>query len=243
MSVFCLVTDRHRLAAAWHATDAFDAVVRQVRWAAASGIDLVQVRERDLSGAALEQLVARCVQAAQGTRTRVLVNDRADVAVAAGADGVHVPASGLDAARLRGLLPPAFVIGRSVHSAEEAAAAEARGGLDYVILGTVFPTVSKPGLDRPAGIDELVRAAAACRRLPVLAIGGVTMRTIAAVAAAGAAGIAAIGLFSGPDEGESAWRQQVEEARRLFDTSRPDSLRSDSPAAGRLRALADRSSG
>ncbi len=217
--IFCLVTDRRRLADASLPSTGEDALVRQVRWAAASGVDLVQIRERDLPGAQLETLVARCVEAARGTPTRVLVNERVDVAVAAGAAGVHLPGTGPEAARLRPVVPPSFVIGRSVHSAGEAAAAEARGGLDYLILGTIFPTASKPGLDRPAGLDELARAATACR-LPVLAIGGVTHATIPAVAQAGAAGIAAIGLFAATDEDEAAWRERVVEARRLFDRSR-----------------------
>ncbi len=217
--IFCLVTDWRRLAADWGASCGFDAVVRQVGWAAASGVDLVQIREPDLSAAQLEALVARCVDAARGTATRVVVNDRADVAIGAGADGVHLPAMAPAAAAVRTIAPSSFLIGRSVHSVEEALTVEAAGGLDYVILGTVFRTPSKPGLDQPLGVGEVARAAAACR-LPVLAIGGVSAATIPAVARTGAAGIAAIGLFAGPDVGEDAWHQRVLEARHLFDTSR-----------------------
>src|SRR5262245_37717092 len=136
-----MITDRHRLAA----TDPERLVVERVAAAAASGVDLVQVRERDLDGRALLGLVTRCVGAASGTRTRVLVNDRLDVALAAGAHGVHLRADSMPAPRARTLAPPGFLIGRSVHSVEEAVTAGAGGGLDYLLFGAVFTTVSKPG--------------------------------------------------------------------------------------------------
>ena len=210
--VICLVTDRRRFA-----REPEEELVQQVRAAAAAGVHLVQVRERDLATRDLLNLVGRCVEAARGTSTRVLVNDRVDVALAAGAHGVHLPAHGAPASRLRRLVPPGFVVGRSVHDADEAARVAADGGVDYLIFGTVFPTSSKPGV---AAVGVLgLRAAVAAAPVPVLAIGGVTLNRLSGIAATGAAGFAAIGLFAaaGPD---SVARLQVvvRQASLAFDT-------------------------
>jgi thiamine-phosphate pyrophosphorylase len=194
----CLVTDRRRLAAA--ATDAAAArcLLAQVRHAAAAGVDLIQIRERDLEAAALAALVREVLAATRGTSTRVVVNDRVDVAIACGAHGVHLRASSMPAAVVRRLAPPRFVIGVSIHGASELAAA---GGADYAIAGTVFPSESKPNDPRLLGVDGL-RAIVREAAMPVLAIGGMTLDRMAEVAAAGAAGVAAIGLFM--RAGESA---------------------------------------
>jgi thiamine-phosphate pyrophosphorylase len=184
-----MITDRHRLAA----TDPERLVAERVAAAAASGVDLIQVRERDLDGRALLGLVTRCVGAASGTRTRVLVNDRLDVALAAGAHGVHLRADSMPAPRARTLAPPGFLIGRSVHSVEEAVTACADGGLDYLLFGAVFTTVSKPG-QTPAGVQALADVSAAVS-LPVLGVGGISRETVGRLAGTGCAGFAAIGWF------------------------------------------------
>ena len=171
-----------------------DELVRAVGAAASAGIDLIQVRERDLEGRALTQLVTRCVEAVHHTRARVLVNDRVDVALAAGAHGVHLRGDSMPAPRVRALVPHGFIVGRSVHDIEEAVRVSGDGGLDYLLYGTVFSTASKPG-HAPAGADALT-AVAASTPLPVLAIGGVTLGTVERLAKTGAAGFAAIGLFA-----------------------------------------------
>ena len=208
--VLCLVTDRARCGGT-------DRLVDLAGRAAAAGVHLVQVRERDLDARALHDLVAACVAAVKGTRTRVLVNDRFDVALAAGADGVHLPSSGVAARRLRALAPPGFLIGRSVHAVDEATAAVRDGGLDFVVFGTVFASASKPGVP-PAGLTAL-RAVAASVPVPVLAIGGITLDRLPAVAATGAAGIAAIGFFADAfrDEGNRL-QTTVSDAALAFDT-------------------------
>jgi thiamine-phosphate diphosphorylase len=170
-----------------------DALVALVGAAARAGIDLVQVRERDLEGGALVRLVARCIDASRHTHTRVLVNDRLDVAVAAGAHGVHLRGDSVPAPRIRALVRPGFLIGRSIHSREEAARVCAEGGVDYLMFGTVFSTTSKPGVTA-AGIDALANVATAVP-LPVLAVGGMTVETMRGLGRTGAAGIAAIGMF------------------------------------------------
>ena len=191
--VTCMITDRARLA---DQSDAgrLSAVVARVAIAARAGIHLVQVRERDLEGGALLELVRRCVEAVRGTSTRVLVNDRLDVALAAGAHGVHLRGDSMPAHRVRAMASSGFLVGRSVHAPEEATQADAGGGLDYLIFGPVFSTASKPGM-APAGLDMLA-AVAAATALPVLAVGGVTPAAAPLVAAAGAAGWAAIGVFA-----------------------------------------------
>jgi thiamine-phosphate pyrophosphorylase len=199
----CLVTDRHRRS-----------VVEQCRDAVQAGVDLIQVRERDLEGAALSVLVAELVRLTRATETRVVVNERLDVALACGADGVHLRGDSISAARARLVAPAGFLIGRSVHGADEAV--RAAPGADYLIAGTVFPTPSKPGKHEFIGIEGLA-AIGRSVTVPVLAIGGVSMDRIALVAEAGAAGLAAIGLFLEEGAGLAA---VVREARRRFDSAR-----------------------
>jgi thiamine-phosphate pyrophosphorylase len=191
--VLCLVTDRRRFGASWE-----DTLVRRVRAAALEGVHLVQVRERDLDGGPLTRLVAACVDAVGGTTARVVVNDRFDVAVAAGAHGVHLRGDSFPASRIRACAPRRFLIGRSVHSVSDAVLAAEDGAVDYLIFGTVFASRSKA--DRAAaGLGEL-SAVAHATRLPVLAIGGLTAAKIGDVMSAGAAGVAGISMFDTPSD-------------------------------------------
>jgi thiamine-phosphate pyrophosphorylase len=190
-----MITDRRRLG-----PRAEEAVVRRVGVAARAGIHLVQIRERDMADGALVALVERAVAAVRGTRARVLVNDRVDIALAAGAHGVHLRSDSVPAARVRAVTPPAFLIGRSVHSREEVAALAAEGAVDYVLFGTVFQTTSKPG-EAASGLAGFVKAAEAAGGLPMLAVGGMTSENVRRLAGTGCAGFAAIGQFSdGPEE-------------------------------------------
>ena len=179
--IVCVVTDRRRVDP-----------VEQARAAAGAGIDFVQVRERDLDAKPLARIVAQVLDAVRGSRTRVLVNDRLDVALACGAHGVHLRADSIVPGAARTMAPPGFLIGCSVHTAREAVRASAAA--DYLIAGTVFPTPSKPAAGPWLGVEGL-RAIAAATTVPVLAIGGVTLERLDAIAAAGAGGIAGIGLF------------------------------------------------
>jgi thiamine-phosphate pyrophosphorylase len=178
----CLVTDRTRRP-----------VLDQCREAVHAGIDMIQVRERGLDDGRLASLVTELVRLTRGTPTRVIVNDRLDVALACRADGVHLRGDSIPPEAARSIAPEGFLIGRSVHQEDEA---KAMAGVDYLIAGTVFPTASKPGLTAWLGVESLERI---CRSVavPVLAIGGVTAERLPSVAAAGAAGIAGIRLFAG----------------------------------------------
>jgi thiamine-phosphate pyrophosphorylase len=193
-----LVTDRRRLCAEGASRDEERRCLRrQAEYAVDAGIDMLQIRERDLDAAALEAIVVEIVSLARGTSTRVLVNDRLDIAIACGADGVHLRADSIPPAVARAVTPAGFVIGCSVHSLGEArAAAES---VDYLLAGTVWPSVSKP-LHHEwlslAGLQSIARHVG----VPVLAIGGVTIERLPAVLEAGAAGAAAIGLFVGASD-------------------------------------------
>ena len=207
--VICLIADRRHFGDAWER-----ALIDRVRAAARAGVHLIQVRERDLDGGPLARLTERCVEAVLGTRARVLVNDRLDVALAAGAHGVHLRGDSMDASRVRGIAPAGFLIGRSVHSVDEVVRIGANGSLDYLIFGTVFETVSKPA-GAAAGLDQLA-AVSTATTLPVLAVGGMSPARAAAVARAGAVGLAAISLFS--DCASEALHGIVEQVCSAFDT-------------------------
>jgi thiamine-phosphate pyrophosphorylase len=183
--MICLVTDRRQRPPIEQAAEAVDA-----------GVDLIQIRERDLDTSSLASLVQRIVELTRGSATRVVVNDRVDVALACGAAGVHLRGDSIPASRVRSIVPPGFLLGRSVHGRDEALAAAQ--DVDYLIAGTLFPTASKPGRIDLLGLDGLESVATAVR-VPVLAIGGITLERAADVAAAGAAGIAALGLFADAD--------------------------------------------
>jgi len=184
-----VVTDRRRFGAG--GADALDAFERWLDELVDAGPDVVQLREHHLEARALRRLAGRLVVRARGSRVRVLINDRADVARAAGAAGVHLRADGPPVRRVREIGPAGWIVGRAIHSAAEAV--EHREA-DYLLFGTVFPTRSKPDGAPVAGLAGL-RLAAAAVTTPVLAIGGMTAETAREAVRAGAAGVAAVGVF------------------------------------------------
>ncbi len=161
-------------------------VMAYVRQAVARGIEMIQVREKDLDARDLLSLTRAIVEAARGTATRVLVNDRLDVALAAGADGVHLPSGGLPLEKVRTIID---LVGVSTHTLDELRKAEA-GGADFAVFGPIFDTPGKTavGLER---LNEATRAT----DLQVYGIGGITEENADDVIAAGAVGIAGIRLF------------------------------------------------
>lgn len=163
----------------------------------AAGVEAVQVREKHLDDSALFHLVHHLVERL-GDACRVLVNGRADVALAARAHGVHLPADGLPAEPLRRRCGPDFLIGRSTHSPADAARAREER-CDYAVFGPIWPTPSKAEREDLPGFDGL---AAACREgLPLLALGGITtVDDVEHVARLGARGIAAIRAFQSPED-------------------------------------------
>lgn len=163
------------------------------RWSAA-GVNAVQVRDKSATD---RELYESCV-AARSTlppEIAVLVNRRPDIAVAAGAQGVHLPANGLPTARVRAAFGDRLVIGRSTHSLDEVREAE-EAGADYVLFGPVYSTPEKRRYGPPQGLEQLGRAARGS--IPVLAVGGIDAGRIPEVACAGASGAAGIRLFRDP---------------------------------------------
>ena len=176
------ITDRHALGG----TDALLAAVER-----ATAADRIQIREKDLSGRELLALTRRVLSIAKPRNTQVLVNERTDIALAAGADGVHLPSRSISPSRIRQITPPGFFIGVSCHSVEEVRAA---AGADFVVLGPVFPTASKLAFGPPLGLDRL-REAVRASSCPVFALGGVNEQNAASCLEAGASGIAGISMF------------------------------------------------
>jgi len=198
--IICYVTDRKSLAAG----EAGAGVLGNIRAAIAAGVDWVQIREKDLSAQELLGLARESVTAAGGAR--VIVNDRLDVALAAGAAGVHLGRESLGAREVvswcrGGHAPAEFLVGVSCHSLAEAREAE-RAGAAYIFFGPVFDTPSKRGMGEPQGIARLGEI---CRvvKIPVLAIGGVSEENAAECIRAGAAGIAAIRMFQDARDAET----------------------------------------
>lgn len=173
-------------------------ILNQVAAAVAAGIDLIQIREKQLTARVLFELVSEAGKITRSAKTRLLVNDRADIAADAGADGVHLTTQSLDAGTIRKTFGEKFLIGASTHSLAEASAAQTQGA-DFVVFGPVFQTESKLQFGSPRGLDELAQVVRALAGLPVLALGGVSMINAADCLAAGARGIAGISLFNKPE--------------------------------------------
>jgi len=161
------------------------------------GAVALHLREKDLSGAALLGLARELGAACRETGQLLLVNDRLDVALAAGADGAHLPSAGVPPAEARRLLGAGRLLGVSCHTAAEVERAR-QGGADYATFGPIFDTPSKRALGSPVGLEALAHAARL--GLPLVGLGGVEAGRAAAVREAGAAGVAAVRAWLvGPD--------------------------------------------
>ena len=222
--VLCYVTDRRNLVPgeSSEARQPFDAckiLLEKIAASAAAGVDWIQIREKDLSGKECSSLTREAMtliasssppDSAKGSTsskteatrekvsTRILVNDRLDVALAAQAGGVHLGEKSLPLEEARRLAKSLqrkkdFLVGVSCHSLEAAEDA-ARGGADYLFFGPVFATPSKTAYGAPQGLERLAEVCRAVA-LPVLAIGGITLENAADCISAGASGLAAIRLF------------------------------------------------
>lgn len=185
-----LITDR-RLP---RGIDLLAAVARALE----GGVRAVQLREKDLSGRDLYALAAAMRRLTSRYGAKLLINDRVDVALSCGADGVHLGVASIPPAQARRLLGPDAWIGCSTHDEAQLAAAE-EGGADFATFGPVFATPSKAAFGPPVGIPALRRA---CRvsRIPVFALGGVGPGNVADVVSAGAAGVGVISAILGAED-------------------------------------------
>lgn len=172
------------------AAGGIEEVLRFLERAIRDGVAMIQVREKHLPARQLLELTRRAVALSAGTATRILVNTRVDVALAAGAGGVHLPGASISPARWREILPMGFLIGVSCHTIHELREAE-HDGADFAVYGPVFPS---PGKGAPIGIDGLTQAIRGTS-LPVYALGGIDKTNAATCLRAGAAGVAAISWF------------------------------------------------
>ena len=188
--LYYYITDRRQLSRR--------AFYERVRRLASWGVDFIQVREKDLPDRELFRLARIILALVDGTPCRVIINSRADIALASGAHGVHLPSKGLCVQEVRGWLPAGFLVGVSTHSREEARKAQ-DAGADYALLGPVFETPSKEGYGPPLGLARF-RDICGQVRLPVFGIGGIRSGDIPGIMGAGAAGIAAIRLFQAGSE-------------------------------------------
>jgi thiamine-phosphate pyrophosphorylase len=184
--ILCYITDRIALGG--------PPLLPTIQAAIEASIDLIQIREKDMATRPLSELARAAAAFACGSRSRVVLNDRLDVALTIGAQGVHLGGQSMPAEEVRTAVTPDFWIGASCHSAEDVRAAE-EAGADYALLGPIFETPSKRIYGPPLGLGVLERAAQCVRRMPVLALGGITVERAAECTAAGAAGIAGITMF------------------------------------------------
>jgi thiamine-phosphate pyrophosphorylase len=173
----------------------FSRLLSVVERAVAARFALVQLREKDLSARTLYELATGAARIARGSETRILVNDRADIARAAGCDGVHLSTHSLDAEVVRRAFGEEFMVGVSTHNLAEARAARETGA-DFAVFGPIFDTPSKRAYGSPLGLEALREATQSLAPFPLVALGGLTENNVGEALNAGAAGVAGIRLFA-----------------------------------------------
>ena len=173
----------------------FQNTLALVRAATRARVSLIQLREKGLPARTLFELAARSAEITRGTETRLLINDRADIACAARADGVHLTTQSIEASVIRRAFGADFLIGVSTHSLIEAQRAR-DGGADFAVFGPVFETQSKLTYGAPVGAESLGDVARALKPFPIIALGGITLENGPGAMSAGASGVAGISLFS-----------------------------------------------
>lgn len=186
-----------------------DDLARRVEAALRGGIRWIQLRAKDRPARELHDAAARIAPLVRACRGRFVVNDRVDVAIAVGADGVHLPERGMPTTAARRLLGDTAWIARSVHSIDAVHAIQDEA-LDALQFGPIFDTPSKRAFGEPQGLERLARAAHAATRTAVIAVGGVTADRARECRTAGAAAVSVIGAIWDAGDVESAARTFVE---------------------------------
>ena len=192
-----LITSGETTAATTFSSKDLQQILQLIAAAVTAKIDLIQVREKELTTKVLYELVASAAELTRGSTTRLLVNDRADVSASAEADGVHLTTQSLPVSVVRKSFGDDFLIGVSTHSLVEARMAR-DGHADFAVFGPVFQTLSKKEYGPAVGVERLRQVCGELNEFPVLAIGGVSEDNFAACLRAGAQGVAAIRMFGAP---------------------------------------------
>ncbi len=163
-------------------------VLELIKTAAQSGVSLIQIREKKLSARLVFEFASEAAEITRNTETKLLVNDRADIALAANADGVHLTSFSLSAGTIRQSFPEKFIVGVSTHTIEEAENAKKQAA-DFVTFSPIFST---PNKGEPQGIENLREVCKKLKPFPVIALGGIGANDFSDVLDAGASGFAAI---------------------------------------------------
>jgi thiamine-phosphate pyrophosphorylase len=210
--ILYLITSGETTRATTPSSEEFARLLALCASAVAARISLIQLREKNLSARTLFELTASAARLTNGSSTSLIVNDRADIARAAGADGVHLTTRSLEAKVVRRAFGEDFLIGVSAHSLAEARAAQI-GGADFATFSPIFDTPSKRAYGPPTGLDKLNEAARTLAPFPLLALGGITLENAHDALRAGAQGLAAIRLFNDAH----TLQETVERLRRIVE--------------------------
>lgn len=188
-----------------------DAFFSSVEGALKAGVKAVQLREKDLPTRELLSMAYRMRRLTSEHRAKLFINDRADMALCAGADGVHLGQESMPVYAVRKIAGDDFAIGVSTHSLNEASLAE-KEGADFITFGPVYQTPSKLKYGAPVGLEALNKVAREIG-IPVFGIGGIKLDTINAVMKSGPHGIAVISGILGEDDAKTAAEHYMEKIR------------------------------
>lgn len=186
-----LITDRKLIADRY-------SLIAAVRQALKGGVKAIQLREKDLDTRELLKLAYKMREMTRKYNAKLFINDRIDVVLAAGADGVHLTQNGIPAGAVRKVVKNKLLIGVSTHSLKEAKEAE-KAGADFITLGPVYRTPSKLKYGKPLGLDNLAEIIKKVK-IPVFALGGINSHRVKAVKKAGAYGVAMISEVFGAED-------------------------------------------
>lgn len=166
-----------------------------LKFAILSKISLIQVREKNLSAKYIYELTAATVKLAENSKTKILVNERADIALAANADGVHLTSNAVPTEIIRRNFPQNFIIGVSTHTPEKAEQAKNKGA-DFAVFSPIFPTRSKENFVHPQGLKKLKEVCEKLKPFPILALGGIDANNFQTTLDNGASGFAGISFLN-----------------------------------------------
>ncbi len=174
-------------------------ILELVKKAVAAEISIIQIREKQLSAKLVFELAAEIARLTKNSKTKLLVSDRADIALAAGADGVHLTSGSLSAKIVRAVFPSDLLIGVSAHTLTETQTAKSSGA-DFAVFSPIFATASKAKYGAPQGIEKLREVTEKVGDFPVIALGGIDQNNFSKALNAGAVGIAAIRFLNAAEK-------------------------------------------